>query len=129
MRVTPPSPIAYCVPLYFGIAYCVPPFFGLAYCVPFCNKNNYFGRFHLHKEDKFTVCCMHMYSNYWKHNLLMCLLVFLDFDLPKSMFKFINADITQKKREQSERAIFLRVNWLCMSRELCFFNENWTFLK
>ena len=38
MRVTPPSPLAYCVPLYFGIAYCVPPFFGLAYCVPFNNK-------------------------------------------------------------------------------------------
>jgi len=37
----------------------------------------------------------------------MCLLVFLDFDLPKSMFKFINADITPKKRERSERAIFL----------------------
>ena len=33
-----PSPLAYCVPLYFGIAYCVPPFFGLAYCVPFNNK-------------------------------------------------------------------------------------------
>ena len=62
-RVTPPSPLAYCVPLYFGIAYCVPLFFGLAYCVPFNNKNNHFGRFHLHKEVKITVCCMHMYCN------------------------------------------------------------------
>ena len=26
-------------------------FFGLGYCVPFNNKNNHFGRFHLHKED------------------------------------------------------------------------------
>ena len=42
MRVTPPSPLAYCVPLYFGIAYCVPPFFGLAYCVPFNNKKQPF---------------------------------------------------------------------------------------
>ena len=25
-RVTPPSPLAYCVPPYFGLAYCVPPF-------------------------------------------------------------------------------------------------------
>ena len=31
-------------------------FVGLAYCVPFINKNNHFGRFHLHKEDKMTVC-------------------------------------------------------------------------
>ena len=38
MRVTPPSPLAYCVPPYFGLAYCVPPFFGLAYCVMFNNK-------------------------------------------------------------------------------------------
>ena len=58
-----PSPLAYCVPLNFGIAYCVPPFFGLAYCVPFNNKNNHFGRFHLHKEVKITVCCMYMYCN------------------------------------------------------------------
>ena len=130
MRVTPPSPLAYCVPLYLGFAYCVPPFFGLAYCVPFNNNNNYFGRFHLHKEVKITVCCMHLYSNSWKHKLwFVCLLNFLDFDLPKSMFKFINAEMTTKKRERSERAIFFRVIWLCMSHVLCFFNENWTFLK
>jgi len=42
-RVTPPSPLAYCVPPYFGIAYCVPPFFGLAYCVPFNKKKIIFG--------------------------------------------------------------------------------------
>jgi len=51
-----PSPLAYCVPPYFGLAYCVLPFFGLAYCVLFNNKNNHFGRLHLHKEDKMTVC-------------------------------------------------------------------------
>ena len=45
MRVTPPSPLAYCVPLYFGIAYCVPPFFGLAYCVPFNNTKQPFWAF------------------------------------------------------------------------------------
>ena len=58
-----PSPLAYCVPAYFGLTYCVPPFFGLAYCVPFNNKNNYFGRLHLHKEDKITLRCMHMYNH------------------------------------------------------------------
>ena len=58
-----PSPLAYCVPPYFGLAYCVPPFFGIAYCVPFNNKNNHFWRFHLHKEDKMTVCCMHMHNH------------------------------------------------------------------
>ena len=56
-------PLAYCVPPYFGLAYCVPPFFGLAYCEPFNNKTTIFWRFHLHKEDKMTVCCMHMYNH------------------------------------------------------------------
>jgi len=32
------------------------------------------------------------------------LLNFLDFDLPKSMFKFIKAEMTPKKRERSKRA-------------------------
>jgi len=50
----------------------------------------------------------------------VCLLNFLDFDLRKSMFKFINAEMTPKQRERSERAIFLRVIWLCMSCVLCF---------
>jgi len=61
MRVTPPSPLAYCVPPYFGLAYCVPLFLAshTVYCLT--TKNNHFGRFHLHKEDKITVCFMHMY--------------------------------------------------------------------
>jgi len=29
---------------------------------------------------------------------------FLDFDLPKSMFKFIKGEMTPKKRERSKRA-------------------------
>jgi len=53
----------YCVPPYFGLAYCEPPFFGLAYCVPFNNKTTIFSRFHLHKEDKMTVCCLHVYNH------------------------------------------------------------------
>jgi len=36
----------------------------------------------------------------------MCLPKFLDFDLPQSLFKFINAEMTPKKRERSERAIY-----------------------
>ena len=59
-------PLANCVPPYFGLAYCVPPFFGLAHCVPLNNKNNHFGRFHLHKEDKNAICCMHMYNHSFK---------------------------------------------------------------
>ena len=58
-----PLPLAYCVPLYFGIAYCVPPFFASRTAYRLTTKNNHFGRFHLHKEVKITVCCMHMYSN------------------------------------------------------------------
>jgi len=46
-----PSPLAYCVPPYFGLEYCVPPFLGLAYCVPFNNKKDHFWLFHLHEED------------------------------------------------------------------------------
>ena len=33
--------------------------FCLAYCVPY-NKNNNIWRFHLHKDNKMTICCMHM---------------------------------------------------------------------
>ena len=39
------TPLAYCVPFFFGIAYCVPPFFGFAYCVPFNNKKQPFWAF------------------------------------------------------------------------------------
>jgi len=50
---------------------------------------------------------MHMYRNYWKHKLwCVCLLNFLDFDLPKSIFKFLNAEMGAKKRERSELAFF-----------------------
>jgi len=69
----PPHPLAYCVPPYFGLAYCVAPFFGLTYYVPFNNKNNHYWRFHLHKEDKITICCMHVQS-FLKTLALMCLL-------------------------------------------------------
>jgi len=66
LRVTPPSPLAYCVLPYFGLAYCVPPIFGLASCVPFNDKNNIFGvSIHI-KKIKMTVCCMHMYNNSYK---------------------------------------------------------------
>ena len=87
--MTPLPPLVYCVPPYFSLAFCVPPFYGLACCVPFNNKNNYFRRFHLHLEDKMT-CMSHAH-------LKTCLLDFLYFDLPKSMFRFIyNAEMTQK---------------------------------
>ena len=72
MRVTPdPSPLAYCVPPYFGLRTAL---FWLAYCVPFNNKNNHFGCFHLHKEDKikYVVCTC---TTLLKTLALMCLLV------------------------------------------------------
>jgi len=38
-------------------------------------KSTIFWRFHLHKEDKMTICCMHMYTHSCKRQLaLMCLL-------------------------------------------------------
>jgi len=44
-------------------------------------------------------------QSFLKTLALMCLLVkFPSFDLQKSMFKFINAKIKQKKRERSDRA-------------------------
>jgi len=51
---------------------------------------------------------------------MFLLVKFSEFDLPKSMFKFINAEMTPKKRERSQRAILFRVIWLCMSCVLCF---------
>jgi len=59
----------------------------------------------------------------------MCLVVkFLDFDLRKCMFKFIYAEMTPKKRERSERAIFLELfDFVC---HVCgVFDENWTFFN
>ena len=132
LRVTPPPPCVLRTALFW---HCVlrTAIFCLAYCVPFNNKNNLFGRFHLHKEVKITVCCMHMYISSWKHKLLcVCLSKFLDFDLPQSMLKFINAEMTPKKRERSDRATFFRVIWLCYSCVLCccmkigpFKSKNW----
>jgi len=65
MSVTPPSPLR--------TAY--RQFFGLANCVPFNNTNNHFRRFHLHKEDKITVCRMHMYKLFLQMLAVVCLFV------------------------------------------------------
>ena len=44
------------------------------------------------------------------------------------MFKFRNAEMSQKKRERSERAILLELfDFVC--HVCCVFDENWTFLK
>ena len=49
------------------------------------------------------------------------------FDLPKSMFRFINAEMTPKKRERSEHTknSYLTLYVTCV----VFLDENWTFLK
>jgi len=118
--VTPPSPLAYCVPLYFGIAYCVPPFFASRTAYRLTTKTTILGVYIYIKKLKlqYVVCtCTVILENisFW----CVYLLNFLDFDLRKSMFKFINAEMTPKKRERSERAIFFRVIWLCMSCVTC----------
>jgi len=61
MRVTPPPPLrtAYHPILALCTAYRYFLASRTAYCLT--TKNNHFGRFHLHKEDTITVCCMHMY--------------------------------------------------------------------
>jgi len=58
MRVTPPCVlrVALFLPCVLRTA-----MFGLAYCVSFNNKTTIFGN--LHKEDKMTVCCVHMYNH------------------------------------------------------------------
>jgi len=63
LRVKPPSPLAYCAPPYFGLAYCVPPFLASRTAYRLTTKTTIFWRFHLHNEDKMTVCCMHMYNH------------------------------------------------------------------
>jgi len=44
------------------------------------------------------------------------------------MYKFINAEMTPKKREQIERVIFYSYLTLYVTC-VVFFNDNWTFLK
>ena len=102
-------PLAYCVPPYFGLAYCVPPCFGLAYCVPFNNKTTIFGNFIYIKKIKwqYVACtCTIILANV---KFGVCLLDFLVFDIPKSMFMLINAEMTPKRRERSERAKILEL--------------------
>ena len=117
-----PSPLRTAKRFIFGIAYCVPPLYCLAYCIPFNNKNNHFERFLLHKEVKITVCCMHMYSNSWKHKFFVCSLFPRCWPHPivKSMFKFINVEMSKKSASKAS-AQFLRDIWLCMPSVLCFF--------
>jgi len=61
MRVTPPPPLrtAYHPILALRTAYRYFLASRTAYCLT--TKYRHFGRFHLHKEDRITVCCMQMY--------------------------------------------------------------------
>ena len=98
MRVKPPSPFAYCIPLYFGLAYCVQSFFSLAYCIPLNNITpNLFWHYIYIKKIKWQyVACTIIFANVRVDAI--CLLEFLVFYLPKSMFKFINAEMIFSKR-------------------------------
>jgi len=62
---------------------------------------------------------MHMYNHSRKRKLwCVCLLDFLVFDLPLSMFKFVKTEMTAKKRERSERAKKLELyDFVC---HVCF---------
>ena len=56
-------------------------------------------------------CMLHAHVQPFLQSLAsfdVCLLDLLVYDLPKSMFKFINAKMTPKKRERRERATFLK---------------------
>jgi len=88
-----PLLLAYCVPPYFGLAYCEPPFLASRTAYRLTTKTTMFWHFHLHKEDKMTVCCIHNHSckrKFW----FVCLLDFFVFNLLKAMLKFINDAIT-----------------------------------
>jgi len=62
-------------------------FFGLEYCVPFNNKTSIFSVSIYIKKIFKTLCCIQMYNISWKRKLwCVCLLDFLVFYLPKSMF-------------------------------------------
>jgi len=77
-------------------------------------KQPFWGNFiYLHKEDKMTVCCVHMYNHSCKRQIwCVCLLDFLIFDIPKSMFILKNAEMTKKGASvASARKVFF--NFVC----------------
>jgi len=63
MRVTLPPPLrtSYRPILALRLAYRY--FLASRTAYRLTTKKNHFGRFHLHKEDKITICCMHMYNH------------------------------------------------------------------
>ena len=70
----------------------------------------------------------HVQSFLKRYLWCVCLLNFLDFDLHKAMFKFVNADLTQKSASEASAQIFesyLTYYATCV----VFLDENWTFLK
>ena len=66
----------------------------------------------------------HVQSFLQTSNLVFCLLDFLVFDIPKSMFILINAEMTTKRRE---RAKSLEVFFTSYVMFAVFFYENWIF--
>ena len=106
------------------LAYCVPPYFGLAYCVPFNNKTTIFGKnFHLHRKDKMTVCCVHIYVQSFLQTLkLLCLLV----RFPSFRYPQINVYVNKlrnyppKRRSLRSSGNFFKSYLIWMSRLLWF---------
>jgi len=106
-----PLPLAYCVALYFGIAYCVPPLFCLAYCVPFNNKTTILSvSFYIKKlKLQYAVWTCTVILETW---VFICFLVKFPKCWPppivKSMFKFINVEMSPKSASVASAQFFKR---------------------
>jgi len=120
-------PLAYCVLPYFCLVYCVPQCFGLAYCVLFNNKTFIFGNFIYIKKIKCILRARVQSFLQTSIFVCFCLLDFLVFDIPKSMFMLINAAMTPQKA----RAKWARENFKVFLTLFVAFavvlDENWNF--
>ena len=60
---TPPPPLRTAYRFILALRTAYRHFLALCTAYRLTTKTNHFERFHVHKEVKITVCCMHMYSN------------------------------------------------------------------
>ena len=63
LRVTPPPPLRTAYRPIMALRTAYRHFLASRTAYRLTTKNNHFGRFHLHKEDKITLCCMQMYNH------------------------------------------------------------------
>ena len=124
MRVTPPSPLAYCVPPYFGLAYCVPLFLAshTVYCLT--TKNNHFGCF-IYIKKKINDCMSHArVQSFLKTLALMCLLVICHRcwtpQINVQVYKCWNDPHKIASEARAQKIDYFFAICLCISRVLCF---------